>query len=102
MKVYVWDDEKNKWLQESRVFRLRILLQQSIPEIYSMTSLIPIRRVTPHQRMKIVKWKNYAYAVAYIEDEQKYFLKTAYPSRTAKRKYVKRKEFYEKDQTRCI
>ncbi len=91
MKVYVWDDEKNKWLQESR----SISFEDIVAAINSGDILDdfphPNQARYPHQRMKIVKWKNYAYAVAYIEDEQKYFLKTAYPSRTAKRKYVKKK-----------
>lgn len=44
----------------------------------------------PHQRVYVVKVKNYAYAVPYVIDMQKkeIFLKTIYPSRALTKKYI--------------
>lgn len=44
------------------------------------------------QRIFVVKIKEYAYLVPFIEDKEKsvYFLKTLYPSRKATRKYLKK------------
>lgn len=46
----------------------------------------------PRQKLLIVKIKEYAYAVPFIEDEEKIFLKTVFPSRKYTKLYVKRKE----------
>lgn len=45
----------------------------------------------PHQRMFIVKIKNYAIAVPYVIDEKRkvFFLKTVYPDRRLTKKYLK-------------
>jgi hypothetical protein len=40
----------------------------------------------------IVDVRDYAYIVPFVEDEEKYFLKTIYPSREATKKYLKREE----------
>ena len=45
----------------------------------------------PHQRVLVIKIKNYAYAVPYVIDTKKdtIFLKTIYPSRVLTKKYLK-------------
>ena len=42
----------------------------------------------PNQRMMIVKIKNYAYLVPYVEDSLEIFLKTIIPSRKATKQYL--------------
>ena len=38
--------------------------------------------------MFIIETRNYAYVVPFVEDEEKYLLKTIYPSREATKKYL--------------
>jgi len=42
--------------------------------------------------MFVVEVRNYAYIVPFVEDDEKYFLKTIYPSREATRKYLGKEE----------
>ena len=48
----------------------------------------PNQKKYPGQKVYIVEIRNYAYFVAYVEDKEKIFLKTIYPSRDATRKYL--------------
>ena len=43
----------------------------------------------PHQKIFVVEIDSYAYAVPYVEDNEKIFLKTIIPSRKATKKYLK-------------
>ena len=46
-----------------------------------------------HQRMYVIKIKEYIYAVPYVEDKRGFiFLKTIYPSRKLTRQYLKQYE----------
>jgi len=44
----------------------------------------------PNQRIWVVKMRNYAYVVPYVEDDTKYLLKTIIPSRDATKKHLKK------------
>jgi uncharacterized DUF497 family protein len=43
----------------------------------------------PHQKMYIVRIRNYAYAVPYIESNGNIFLKTIFPSHKYTKRYLK-------------
>ena len=43
-----------------------------------------------HQRLLLVQVKNYVYVVPFIEDREKIFLKTVFPSRKFTKLYLKR------------
>lgn len=43
----------------------------------------------PDQKIFIIAFGKYAYSVPFIEDEEKIFLKTIYPSRKFTKKYLK-------------
>lgn len=89
MKRFDWDESKNIWLQETsgvsfEEVELAIeqgrLLDEIIhhsPEKYS------------NQKILIVEFGNYAYLVPFVDDGDRYFLKTIYPSRKATKKYLK-------------
>jgi len=47
----------------------------------------PNRAKYPHQQVFIVLVEEYVYMVPFVEDEEKYFLKTIIPSRKFKREY---------------
>ena len=44
------------------------------------------------QKIFVVRMDDYAYAVPFVEDEEKYFLKTIIPSRKLTRDYLKRED----------
>ena len=48
----------------------------------------PQRKKYPNQRIFIIQINQYAYLVPLIEDEEKIFLKTIYPSRKATKDYI--------------
>ena len=41
------------------------------------------------QKVFIIEKDNYVYNIPFVEDEEKYFLKTIYPSRYSTKKYLK-------------
>ncbi len=47
----------------------------------------PNRSKYSHQQIFVVRIGNYVYAVPFVEDEKKYFLKTVIPSRKLKKEY---------------
>lgn len=48
----------------------------------------PNKKRYPLQRILVVAIENYAYYVPYVEDKEKIFLKTIFPSRRATKKYL--------------
>ena len=44
----------------------------------------------PNQKVVVVEIRDYAYFVAYVEDEEKIFLKTVYPDRDLTKKYLRK------------
>lgn len=44
----------------------------------------------PNQKIYIVEIRDYAYIVPYVEDKEKIFLKTIFPSRKATKKHLKK------------
>ena len=49
----------------------------------------PLQTRYPHQRVMVVEYEDYAYVVPYVEDDEKIYLKTIYPSRKMTKKYLK-------------
>ena len=41
--------------------------------------------------MFVIVWNEYVYIVPFVEDEEKYFLKTIIPSRKATKEYLEKK-----------
>jgi hypothetical protein len=88
-KRFDWSEDKNIWLKNER----GVNFDDFVLSI-NKGSLITI---TPHpnkvkysnQQMFIVKIEDYIYTVPFVEDEEKYFLKTIYPSRKLTKKYLK-------------
>jgi hypothetical protein len=48
----------------------------------------PNKEKYPDQHIYIVECKSYVYLVPYVEDEEKFFLKTIIPSRKMTKKYL--------------
>lgn len=92
MKYFDWSEEKNKLLMEARKISFEeIILAISSGKLLDVVEH-PNKNKYPNQKMFIVEVKNYAYIVPFVEDNEKYFLKTIYPSREATKQYLSKGE----------
>lgn len=88
MKYYDWDKDKNAHLKELREVSFEEV-QTAIEEGKILDDFEhPNKKRYPNQRMFVVEIDDYAYYVPYVEDEEKIFLKTIFPSRKATKKYL--------------
>lgn len=92
MKRFEWNEEKNSSLQEDRG-----ICFEEIVEALKKGNILdryehPNKEKYPHQEIIAVELGGSVYLVPFIEDEEKYFLKTAYRSGKATKKYMKNKE----------
>ncbi len=90
MKYIAWDVDKNERLKEQR----GISFEQAINAIFKGRVLgktdHPNQKRYPGQKIYIIELDEYAFVVPYVDDDEKIFLKTIFPSR----KYTK--DFIEK------
>ncbi len=85
-----FSEEKNLLLKATRGIGFEDILE-AIEAGNLMADIIHTNKKRTNQRLYVVKIKKYAYAVPYVIDHHKkeIFLKTAYPSRTLTKKYIK-------------
>ncbi|MBU0576176.1 DUF4258 domain-containing protein [Patescibacteria group bacterium] len=84
-KYYDWSIRKNKWLIKNR----NISFEEIKSAIEENRVLIDMKHPTLiKQRLLIFNKNNYAYVAPYVEDTQKIFFKTIYPSRKYTKKYL--------------
>ncbi|MEK7396885.1 MAG: BrnT family toxin [Candidatus Poribacteria bacterium] len=90
VKTYVWSEEKNQLLKSER----NISFEEAILHISAGDLLDIIEHTNPEkyqkQRIFVVKMKDYAWLVPFVETEDEIFLKTIIPSRKATKKYLGR------------
>ena len=88
MKSYVWNNEKNKLLQNER----GISFEDIVNAISNGDLLDSIKNPSSEkyssQSVFIVNLKGYVYCVPYVEDETSIFLKTIFPSRKMRKRYL--------------
>ncbi len=86
-KPVEWSHEKNEWLRKHR----NVCFEDVVVAI-DFGLLLAIEENTsvryPNQKMYIVNINGYAYAVPFVEDPKKVFLKTVYASRKFTKKYI--------------
>lgn len=91
MKPFAWDEDKNKLLKRER----GVSFENVIFHIHNGDLLArldhPNRAKYSHQQVFIVLVGDYICMIPFVEDEEKYFLKTIIPSRKLTRDYFKRK-----------
>lgn len=88
MKYFDWDPLKNEKLKSERdVCFEDILIAIEEGELLDVIAH-QNKKKYPNQKVLIVELQNYAYIVPYIEDEEKYFLKTIIPSRKMTKQYI--------------
>ena len=85
-KRFEWDEEKNILLRTQR----GIGFEEIIIAIQNGHLLGIVQGREPkyaHQRIFVVLVDGYTYAIPFVEDSDKIFLKTIYPSRVLHKKY---------------
>lgn len=90
MKSLDWDEDKNAWLKKERGISFEEILvlvqEEKVLEVIDH----PNQKRYPNQQIFIVIIDGYVYMVPFVEEEEKYFLKTIIPSRKMTRKYLKK------------
>lgn len=85
---YKWNHEKNEKLKAERGIGFeQVILHIERGDLINVAEH-PNQSKYPNQQMLVVKIKNYAYLVPFVEDEEGRFLKTIIPSRKATREYL--------------
>ena len=88
MKYFDWGVEKNEQLKNERGISFEEIIV-AINEGKILDTLIhPEQKKYPGQRIYVVQIEQYAYLVPFVEDEEKIFLKTIFPSRKATKNYI--------------
>lgn len=92
MKYHDWDDEKNHQLKKERGISFEdILISIEEGKILDIIEH-PNKKRYPNQKIFIVAVNEYVYLVPFVENDEKYFLKTIIPSRKMTKRYLKRGE----------
>lgn len=96
MKAFAWDEAKNELLKRER----SVSFEEAVYHINNGDLLAkldhPNRAKYPHQQVFILEIDGYVHMVPFVEDKERYFLKTIIPSRKLTRDYLKeRKEGHE-------
>lgn len=88
MKYFDWDEEKNALLKTERDIGFEDVVsaidEGNLLEVLSHHN----PKKYPNQKIYVVKIEDYVYLVPFVEDEEKRFLKTIYPSRKMTKKYL--------------
>jgi hypothetical protein len=87
-----FSEEKNLLLEETREIGFEDVLE-AIEKGQAVDDLKHTSKKYAHQRILVIKRKDYIYAVPYVVNQSKktIFLKTVYPSRVLTEKYLKRR-----------
>lgn len=86
MKYLDWSLEKNEWLKKNRSIGFDEVMIALIEDGILDTIDNPSKNF-PEQKVFVVRINNYIYYIPFVEDEEKFFLKTIIPSRKALKKY---------------
>lgn len=88
-----YNQEKNQLLKSSRGINFDDVIMLLKKDMFIVDIEHPNRNYH-HQRMYVIAYKGYAYAVPYVINAAKneIFLKTIYPSRKLTRQYIKKEK----------
>lgn len=92
MKIFAWDENKNEFLKRER----GVSFEEVVFHINNGDLLArldhPNRAKYSHQEIFVVLIGDYVYMVPFVEDEEKWFLKTIIPSRKLTREILGERE----------
>lgn len=87
MKIFNWNEAKNRFLKQARgVSFEEVLLHLEAGDAIDVFDH-PNQARYPGQRIYAVVIEDYIYLVPFVESENEVFLKTIIPSRKAKKQY---------------
>jgi uncharacterized DUF497 family protein len=95
MKDIRWDNSKNERLKSERDVLFEAVLVAINQGNTLDDSIHPNQEKYPNQRLLVVKIKEYAYLVPYVETDAEIFLKTIIPLRKATKQYLSKGENHE-------
>lgn len=88
MKIYKWNVDKNQEL----ILKRAVSFEEVIEAINNGDLLDIIQHYNQdrysHQKILVVKIRDYVYLVPFVENKSEIFLKTIIPSRKMKKKYL--------------
>jgi len=91
MKYLDWDEEKNQKLKTERDISFEdVVIALDSDGLLDIIEH-PNQKKYPNQKVLVVNVGNYVYLIPFVEDNQKYFLKTIFPSRKITKKYLIKK-----------
>jgi len=90
MKLFEWDENKNKALKSNRYISFEEMVFYIANDFVLDVVSHPNPVKYPNQRMFIVNVDNYVYLVPFVERNEIIYLKTIIPSRKATKRYLKR------------
>ena len=88
MKRLDWDPEKNEKLLRERGISFEVCAIKIEGE--DVVDILENNPNYPHQKIFVLEINNYIYLVPFVEDKEKIFLKTIYPSRKFTKIYLKK------------
>lgn len=92
MKPFDWNRQKSTLLRSSRGIGFEEVVN-NINEGHILAVIEhPNKQKYPNQKIYIIDFDDYIYCIPFIEDNEKIFLKTIYPSRKYTNKFLKEKE----------
>jgi uncharacterized DUF497 family protein len=91
MKYFDWDPKKNQHLKKERDVCFEDVI--AVLEEKGYLDIIPHvnAKKYPNQYIYLVELFDYVHMVPFVEDDEKIFLKTIFPSRKATKKYLSKK-----------
>ena len=92
MKYFDWSKVKNEWLKDQRGISFDDVVDILENEEFIDVVNHPNQTRYPNQKFFVVVLDNYVYLIPFVEDEEKFFLKTIIPSRKATKEYIKKKK----------
>jgi len=92
MKPFDWDRQKSTLLRSSRGIGFEEVVNTMNEGHILAVIEHPNNKKYPNQKIYIIDFDNYIYCIPFIEDNEKIFLKTIYPSRKYTSKFLKEKE----------
>lgn len=91
MPHFDWNEEKNTRLKQTRGVSF-----EDVVTAFEEGKLIdvidhPNQKKYKKQKIMFIAINDYVYAIPYVEEVDKFFLKTVYPSRAATKKYFEKR-----------
>jgi len=91
VKYYDWNKAKNEFLKLERDISFEDVVNAIEENKVLEIRIHPNENKYPNQKILIVEMDNYIYCVPFVENEEKYFLKTIFPSRKLTKRYLFKK-----------